>query len=70
MDIYPIEDRLNIYYNSKLIAIHNISHDRIAYAKEHYIEALKRNISNHEKDKIEEMAIENINRLKNLGRKK
>ena len=70
VDIYPIEDRLNIYCNSKLIAIHNISHDRITYAKEHYIEALKRNISNHEKDKIEEMAIENINRLKNLGRKK
>lgn len=68
VDIYEIGDRLNIYYNSKLIAIHNISQDRINYLKEHYIEGLSGNISLNQMDDIEKMASENLKRLKVLGK--
>lgn len=68
VDIYEVGDRLNIYYNSKLIAIHNISQDRINYLKEHYIGGLSKNISTSKTDDIEKMANENLKRLKVLGK--
>ena len=68
VDIYKIGETIQIYLGSKLIAIHNISQDRINYSKEHYIEGLSKNIKVDKQDDIEKMASENIERLKALGK--
>lgn len=68
VDIYPIGNKLNIYYNSKLIAIHNISQQKINYDNQHYIDGLFLNICNLKEDEIAKMAQENIERLKYLER--
>lgn len=68
VDIYPIGDRLNIYHNSKLIAIHTISQNRVNYLLQHYKEALSSNLAKNKQDDIEKMAEENIRRLKELER--
>lgn len=70
VDIYPIGNELYIYYNSKLIAKHNISHDKINYTKEHYVNALCNTIRYKDSNQIEEMANLNLERLKVLGRRK
>lgn len=69
VDIYPIGDRLYIYYNSKLITIHNITQNRINYSMKDYKEALGINLPHLGDDEIEKMASENIDRLKKLERK-
>ena len=70
VDIYPIGERLNIYCNSKLIAIHTISQDKINYLQNHYVEGLSQSINHLEPDEIEKMASINIERLKDLGKRR
>lgn len=69
VDIYPIGDSIYVYFNKKLIAKHTISQNKINYNKSHYEESLKKNIKNKEVD-IEEMAMNNLNRLQRLGVRK
>lgn len=67
VDIYPIGDELYIYFQGKLIAKHTISHDRINYDPSHYMEGIRVS-SGKSTDEIEAMALENLSRLKALGK--
>ena len=62
--LVPIEDKLYIYHNMKIIAIHQISKQKINYKYEHYTEALKDVMK--KQDDIEKIAIENLALLKGL----
>ena len=68
VDIYPISEELYIYYNSKLIAKHNITHNKINYNNNHYINALGANIKGFSDEDIERMSCENLKRLSILGK--
>lgn len=68
VDIYPIGNRLYIYYNTKQIAIHTISHNRINYSVQDYKEALGIHLTHLRDDEIEKMANENLKRFKDLER--
>ena len=63
----PIEDKLYIYHNTQLIAIHTITKQKFNYQDNHYIESLKESIPWKEKDDIEKMALENLNLFKKIG---
>jgi transposase len=65
--IIHIEDKLYIYHNTQIVAIHTISSQKFNYEKEHYIDALKDNMTWKEIDEIEEMATTNLELFKNLG---
>ena len=67
VDIYEISNELYIYYQSKLIAKHTITQNKINYAKEHYQEGLSLSLTNKTADEIEEMASNNLEKLKVLG---
>ena len=62
--LVPIEDKLYIYHNMKIIAIHQITKQKINYKYEHYTEALKDVMK--KQDDIEKIAIENLALLKGL----
>ena len=70
VDIYPIEDRLNIYYGSKLIAIHTISQTMVNYSQNHYAEGLSENMKYARPDEIEKMAVSNIEGFNVLERER
>lgn len=65
--LIPIEDKLYIYHNTQLIAIHTISNQKINYERDHYIESLLEAVPWKEKNEIEEMAKENLNLFNRLG---
>ena len=67
VDIYEISNELYIYYQSKLIAKHTISQNKINYTKEHYQEGLSLSLTNKTADEIEEMASKSLEKLKVLG---
>ena len=52
--------------NSQLVAKHNISQYPVNYDKSHYMQALSMNLKRTED--IEDMAVQNIERLKGLKR--
>ena len=58
-----IGNKLNIYYNKELIAMHEISDKKFNYAKEHYKEALTNTITNKSETQIEELAKRNLELL-------
>lgn len=62
--LIPITNKLYIYFNTKLIAIHDISSKKFNYHENHYIEALMDKIDEHDINKI---ALENLSRLKKVG---
>lgn len=66
VDVYRIEDSLYVYMNSQLVAKHNISQYPVNYDKSHYMQALSMNLKRTED--IEDMAVQNIERLKGLKR--
>ena len=68
VDIYPINEKLYIYLKHQLIAIHNISQQKINYHLEDYREGLSHRLSNKESNQIELMAKENLERLSILGK--
>ena len=67
VDIYHIGNEIYIYFNSILLAIHTITQNKINYDANHYKDALKDNVK--DKNDIEKMAIDNLNRLSKLGGK-
>lgn len=67
VDIYEISNEIYIYYQSKLIAKHTITQNKINYAREHYFEGMERVMKNKTRDEIEEMATRNLERFKMLG---
>ena len=68
VDIYPISDKLYIYLKHQLIAIHNISQQKINYHTADYKEGLSTRLPKIENNQIEQMAKENLERLKVLGK--
>ena len=61
-----VDNKLYIYYNKDLIALHKISNKKINYLKEHYVEGLS--LCGFDKDdkQIEEMALNNLKLLEQL----
>ena len=66
VDVYPIEQELYVYHNSRLIAKHTISQNRINYKLHHYEEALEKRLKHLDSTDIEEMAEKNLKRLEKL----
>lgn len=54
------DNKLLIYYNTELIATHNISNKKIQYSTNDYIECLKATMPYKSDDEIERIAIENL----------
>lgn len=69
VDIYPTGDSIYIYYNKTLVTKHTISQNKINYSANHYTEALRKNVKSKEVN-IEEMAMNNLRRLSQLGNRK
>lgn len=69
VELYRIEEKLFIYHKKQLVAIHNISQNKVNYNKEHYIEALSISLSKTNIDDIDEMAQKNLKQLSKLGGK-
>ena len=66
LDIQENNNKLYVYYNKKLITIHNISEKNINYKEEHYIEGLQSILNNKPQLEIENMAKKNLDRLNKL----
>lgn len=69
VELYKIEKKLFIYHKKQLVAIHNISQNKVNYNKDHYVEALSLSLSNKSIDDIDEMAQKNLKQLSKLGGK-
>jgi len=52
------DDQIHVYYNTDLIAKHNISQQKLNYKPEHYLDALSRQMPY--KDDIEELSMKNL----------
>ena len=63
--LFPIDDKLYIYYNDFLVTVHPISSNHFNYKSEHYIEALKPKFNSSD-NSIEDMADKNLKLLENL----
>lgn len=64
--LIQIDNKLHIYFNTKLIRIHEISENKINYNQFDYTEALRTRIKNKDYD-IEQIAIENLKLLNLKG---
>lgn len=54
ISIEVIDNNLNVYYNKKLITIHQISRNKINYNKQHHTELMKLTFSNKEKEDLKD----------------
>lgn len=63
----PDDNKLYIYFNTKLIHVYDISSKLINYDKNDYIEALK-TITNSDSEDIEKMALDNLERFSRYGK--
>lgn len=60
------DSRLYVYYNKKLITMHEISEKTINYQKEHYVEGLASVLNNIDQEKIEKQAQNTLDLLDRL----
>lgn len=65
--LIPVTNKLYIYFNTKLITIHDISLNQFNYQQEHYVEALKSRIKDPNQD-INQIAIDNLKLLEKVGK--
>lgn len=65
--LVPIDNMLYIYLSTELLCTHILSQDVFNYQKEHYLEALRTRLKDHDNDDIEKMAEENLRLLKKVG---
>lgn len=63
----PDNNKLYIYFNTKLIHVYNISLQKFNYDKKDYIDALK-TITKSNSDDIEKLALENLERFSKYGK--
>ena len=70
LDVQENDNKLYVYYNKKLITIHDISLKNINYKKEHYIEGLSTVLSNKSQEEIESLAKRNLELLNKLCEEK
>lgn len=66
LNLQEDNNKLYVYYNKKLITIHEISEKNINYKEKHYIEGLGSILKNKEQKEIEEFAQRNLERLDRL----
>ena len=64
------DNKLYVYSNTDLVAIHEISDNPINYLKEHYVEVLKGSMPNKSEDEIEKCATKNLELLGSLVERK
>lgn len=62
------DNKLFIYYNKDLIAMHDISEHKINYRKEDYVEGLSSAIYHKNQDDIEKLAIKNLELLEKISK--
>lgn len=60
LNLQRYDNQIHLYFNTKLIAIHNISTKRLNYLKDHYIDISKQTLSFDNEAKIENIALENL----------
>ncbi len=65
--IVPDNNKLYIYFNTKLIHVYNISLQNMNYDKNDYIDALK-TITKSNSEDIEELALKNLERFSKYGK--
>jgi len=70
LDVQENDNKLYVYYNKKLITIHDISIKNINYKEEHYIEGLSRALSNKSQEEIETLAKRNLELFNRLCEEK
>ena len=63
MKLSVVNNKLYIYYNKDLIAIHEINDKKFNYKEEHYIEALTNKMKDKTSDQIEVLAKKNLELL-------
>ena len=54
------DNQIHLYFNTNLVAIHDISTKRLNYLKKHYIEICKQTLDFKDETQIEEIALENL----------
>jgi len=62
LQLQVYDNQLHLYYNTNLVAVHNISSRKLNYIETHYIEILSRTLP-FEDEKISEMAKENLRKI-------
>ena len=66
LNVYENNNKLYVYYNRKLITIHDISEKNINYKEKDYIEGLQSVLNNKTQLEIENMAKSNLEKLNQL----
>lgn len=66
LTLQSYDNQIHLYFNTRLVSIHEISTKRLNYLKEHYIEISKQTLNFNDENKIEEIA---LNNLKAIGEK-
>lgn len=65
--VVPIDNKLYIYFNTKLECIHDITHKKFNYTEKHIRDALGLSMENSTDDEIEKRALENLSLLEKIG---
>lgn len=60
LNLQSYDNQIHLYFNTKLVAIHDISTKRLNYLKDHYIDISKQTLGFEEETKIENIALENL----------
>ncbi len=60
LNLQSYDNQIHLYFNTKLIAIHDISTKRLNYLKDHYIDISKQTLSFDDETKMENIALENL----------
>lgn len=66
LNVYENNNKLYVYYNRKLITVHDISEKNINYKEKDYIEGLQSVLNNKAQLEIENMAKSNLEKLNQL----
>ena len=64
--VEKFNDKLQIYYNGKLIQVHNVSTQLVVYTEAHYRQSMENKFTN---DKFEERIMDNLNRFDSVFNK-
>ena len=64
------DNKLYIYNNTELIAMHDVSNKSINYKEQHYIECLKNSMPNKTEEELQQLAKKNLELFDNLTKKK
>lgn len=60
LNLQSYDNQIHLYFNTKLVAIHDISTKRLNYLKNHYIDISRQTLSFEDETKIEDIALENL----------